>query len=235
MKLNLTRCLCLLLCVLSLLSLTACGYCREKKNGNVILPSGEEYSFLCNEGILYYFGELEHQGYFFGEEKELQHMGLGGPTGMYSLSTTDDIMIRIHPYSEWFAIYRKASLPEFDFSVDNCIRLEYVEGYEFPRDATHATCGEGITDPEVIAEFLADIRSQPSSREANFYDLVEPDENGVKSAYSCATIYGFFEEEPNVAVRMIVYSYDDLAYSIDFGFEEYVLPEEWLERLKSNE
>lgn len=234
MKLNLTRCICLLLCILSLLSLTACDYCREKRNGNVILPSGEEYAFLCNEGILYYFGELEHQGYFFGEEKELQHMGLGDPTGMYSLSTTDDIMIRIHPYSEWHAIYRKASLPEFDMTIDNCIRLEFVdEGY--PRDASHLTCGEGITDPEVIAEFLADIRSQPSFREANLYDLVEPDENGLKHAYSCATIYGFFEEESNVAVRMLVYSYDDVAYSIQFDGGHNVLPNEWYERLKSNE
>ena len=234
MKLNLTRCICLLLCILSLLSLTACDYCREKRNGNVILPSGEEYAFLCNEGILYYFGELEHQGYFFGEEKELQHMGLGDPTGMYSLSTTDDIMIRIHPYSEWHAIYRKASLPEFDMTIDNCIRLEFVdEGY--PRDASHLTCGEGITDPEVISEFLTDIRSQPDPDEAGLYDMITKPNGLLENCYGYGVVYGFFEEEPNLAVRLYVTSYNDLAYSIDFGFEEYVLPEEWLERLKSNE
>ena len=234
MKLNLTRCLCLLLCALSLLSLTACDYCREKRNGNVILPSGEEYAFLCNEGIIYYFGELEHQGYFFGEEKELQHMGLGDPTGMYSLSTTDDIMIRIHPYSEWHAIYRKASLPEFDMTIDNCIRLEFVDG-GYPRDASHLTCGEGITDPEVISEFLTDIRSQPAPYEAGLYDMITKPNGLLENCYGYGVVYGFFEEEPNLAVRLYVTSYNDLAYSIDFGFEEYVLPEEWLERLKSNE
>ncbi|MBQ8395763.1 MAG: hypothetical protein IJX54_02055, partial [Oscillospiraceae bacterium] len=60
--------------------------------------------------------------------------------------------------------------------------------------------------------------------------------NGLlENCYGYGVVYGFFEEEPNLAVRLYVTSYNDLAYSIDFGFEEYVLPEEWLERLKSNE
>lgn len=198
-------------------------------------PRGRNTLFFVTKESFITSVNLSIKGYFFGEEKELQHMGLGDPTGMYSLSTTDDIMIRIHPYSEWHAIYRKASLPEFDMTIDNCIRLELVEGFEFPQDATHATCGEGITDPEVIAEFLADIRSQPDPDEAGLYDMITKPNGLLENCYGYGVVYGFFEEEPNLAVRLYVTSYNDLAYSIDFGFEEYVLPEEWLERLKSNE
>ena len=235
MKLNLTRCICLLLCILSLLSLTACDSYRENSDGIIISSSGEEYAFLCNEGALVYLGEISHEGHIHGEKTILRHMSSLILTGMYSVeSATDDIMVRVYPDSEWYAIYRKASLPEFDMTIDNCIRLEFVdEGY--PRDASHLTCGKGITDPEVISEFLTDIRSQPDPDEAGLYDMITKPNGLLENCYGYGVVYGFFEEEPNLAVRLYVTSYNDLAYSIDFGFEEYVLPEEWLERLKSNE
>ena len=49
-----------------------------------------------------------------------------------------------------------------------------------------------------------------------------------------AVIYGFFENEPNLAIRMDITSYNDLAYSVSINDKEYVLPEKWIQKFLNN-
>ncbi len=196
----------------------------QKHNGNYRSPAGTEYEFLCNEGFLYYLG----------------HPTLAGrtPLGRTQFCSiqedpTDHILIVDSEDSEWFSIYRRADLPAFDYSLENCVRLElFPFNYLTPVDPIHATCQEGITDPEEIFAFVSDIRSQKNPREAGLYDLVRKPDGMLENCYGCAVIYGFFEEEPYLAIPMPVTSYNDLAYSVSIGNEEYVLPEEWLQKLR---
>ncbi len=225
---------------LLLMALSACSGTTEVftngENGNLISSSGVEYSQLANEGILYYFGELEFQGTVKGEEKVSQHEGVPYKTGMFAIKgdRTQNILIRYSANNEWFSIYRKSSLPVFDFSADNCVRLELVSGIgNTEEDQIHATCGDGISDPEIIAEFLSDIRSQQDPREAGLYDMITKPDGMLENCYTYAVIYGFFDEEPNLAIQMTVTSYNDLAYSVNIEGKEYVLPAQWLEKFEN--
>lgn len=205
-------------------------------NGDIVSPDGVTYSLLANEGNLNYLGEEEFLCGVKGEEKipfyvpkELRYIY---QSGIYFIKDGDgdSILIRKHPDSEWYGIYRKNDLPPFDFSIDNCIRLEMVSGDALPVEhAEHLTCGDGITDPESIKNFLTDIRSQQTAKEAKLSDLIILPNGRLENCYLYAIIYGFFEEEPNVVRKLIVMSYNDLAYSVYLDGEEYVLPEEWLQ------
>ncbi len=229
------------LCLIFTLLMLLCG-CSDnstfirKENNNIVSNSGVEYTLLAHEGILYYFGDLEFVGSVQGEEKTSQHLGLSYQTGMFAIkdADTDNILIRHAPDNEWFAIYRKASLPNFDFSVDNCIRLEFVSGIGIiEEDAVHTTCGDGITDRSEISTFLSEIRMQKDPDEAGLYDLVRKPDGMWENCYVYGVVYGFFAEEPNLAVRMKITSYNDLAYSISIENKEYVLPAEWLQKLEN--
>lgn len=249
------RYLCIILAVLLLVSLSSCAvhntyptantetYTAEDsvfiqlENGNLLSPWGTEYSFLANEGILCTFGNSTFLGGVLGEVKETSHLTLTYQTGLFALSTDPDqnLLIRFKPNSEWMSIYRRADLPPLDYSVDNCVRLEFLPGYHGNNpDDEHMTCGDGITDREEITEFLADIRAQQSPREAGLYDMITKTDGFLENCYHYATVFGFFAEEPNVAVPMDITSYNDLAYSIRINNweQEYVLPNEWLERLQ---
>ena len=231
----------LCLIVVTLILLCGCSPTKEdtftkNKNGNIVSNSGVEYTHLANEGVLDYLGDLDFIGSIQGEEKISQHLGLSYQTGMFAIkdADNDNILIRRAPDNEWFSIYRKASLPSFDFAVDNCIRLEFVLGATIvERDAIHATCGDGIVDTLEIAAFLSDIRSQKDPREAGLYDLIKKPDGMLENCYVYGVVYGFFEGEPNLAVRMDITSYNDLAYSISIEGKEYVLPTEWLQKLEN--
>ena len=208
----------------------------ENKNGNIVNNSGVEYALLANEGLLYYFGELEFVGSIQGEEKTSQHLGLSYQTGMFAIkdADNDNILIRHTPDNEWFSIYRKTSLSSFDFAVDNCIRFEFVPGIgNAESNVIHTTCGDGLVDTSEIAKFLSDIRSQKNPREAGLYDLIKKPDGMLENYYVYGVVYGFFEEEPNLAVRMDITSYNDLAFSISIEDKEYVLPAEWLQKLEN--
>ena len=208
----------------------------RNENGNIVSNSGVEYTHLANEGILYYLGDLDFIGSIQGEEKTSQHLGLSYQTGMFAIkdADNDNILIRYAPYNEWFSIYRKTSLPSFDFVVDNCIRFEFVSGIgNTENDVTHTTCDDGIVVASEIAEFLSDVRSQKDPREAGLYDLIKKPDGMLENCYVYGVVYGFFEEEPNLAVRMVITSYNDLAYSISIDGKEYVLPAEWIQKLEN--
>jgi len=208
----------------------------KNENNNIVSNSGIEYTHLANEVDLYYFGNLEFVGSIHGEKKTSQHLGDSYKTGMFSIkeAENDNILIRRLPDNEWFAIYRKASLPDFDFSVENSSRLEFVSGTGITEeDLIHTTCGDGITDRSVINAFLSEIRMQKGPREAGLYELIEEPDGTLRNCYFYGVIYGFFDEEPNLAVRMDITSYNDLAYSIFIEGKEYVLPTEWLEKFEN--
>lgn len=209
----------------------------EKENGNVVTDSGIEYTKIAIEGTLTYLGELEFEGSVKGEAKEGHHLLLTFQTGLFSVKNdeTKNILIRKFPDSEWYSIYRKSSLPTFDFSIENCDRLELILNKRFPHDnSPHKTCGDGITDKDEISKFLSDIRSQENADEAGLYDLVKKPDLMLENCYMCGEICGFYEEEPNLVFSMKVTSFNDLAYSVSLDGEEYVFPEEWFERLQKD-
>ena len=210
---------------------------------HVLSPDGIEYTCLINSGFLTCFGELTFEGCMEGEEGLHPYGDVDGKrsVGFYSIkdADTDNILIRVTT-GEWDDIYRRTDLPPFDYSLDNCVRLELIllkNSYDDdsgPID--HSACGDGITDREEIAAFLADVRAQGNPEEADFYDLSR-DENGYVSAELLGIVFAFFAEEPELAVPMWVYSFHDLGYSIRLGRNQnglpdvHVLPPEWIPRL----
>ncbi len=211
----------------------------QTARNHTITFRGEEYTCLTGEPILYYMGELVFEGSESQDPADDYYWGF--QSGIYSIKSDDDysVLIRYVPYNEWALIYRKSSLPPFDFSIDNCSRLELVERtYDADANAVHVSCGEGMTDREQIAAFLSDVRSQKTAEEAGLYDLLPEAENGIRYFGTPHVIYGFFEEEPHVAICLNVTSYDDQAYSVSLekvGIPpEYVLPEAWMELLRGH-
>ena len=235
------KCLCTVLSVSMFFVFSACtrtdNVFTKTEDGNLISASGTEYENIAVEGVLYYLGELIFQGSVKGEEKTSQHLGVSYQTGLFSIKNaeTDNILVRCTPNSEWFSIYRKTSLPPFDFSADNCTRLELVLGIgDIENDGSHTTCGDGISSKSEITEFLSDVRSQISPSEAGLYDMIKNPDGTLENCYIYAVIYGLFEDEPNLAIRMDITSYNDLAYSVSIEGKEYVLPETWIQRFQNN-
>ena len=226
-----TSMLLLLIVVLSGCSQNSNITFKVNEKGNLVDSSGTEYYHLAYEGVLHYLGELEQVGDVQGDSKLLEIVSWYG-AGMFGIkgSENDNVMIRRIPDNEWYAIYRKTSLPAFDYSVDNCIRLELIKGTGNPKDdAIHVDCGDGITDSSEISSFLSDVRSQKSAREAGLYDLIKKSDGFLENCYTYGIIYGFFEDEPNIVIIMTVTSYNDLAYSVSIEGKEYVLPNKYIE------
>lgn len=233
-----------ILCVIMALAFLLCGCTPEKpagesaqfaknEQGNLVSADGTEYVHLVNEGTLYYLGTPEYVGSVQGEESPSQHLGLRYRTGLFAIDDSRRVLIRCAPDNEWCAIYRQASLPDMDFSVDNCVRLEWITGTDLA-DVQHTVCGDGITDASEIAAFLAEVRMQKSPEEAGLYDMVREAYGALEQCYEYGAIYGFFSGEPNLAVRMPVMTYNHLAYSVTIGGQSFVLPDEWLQKLQNN-
>ena len=97
------------------------------------------------------------------------------------------------------------------------------------------TCNEGIVGSENIKTFLADIRSQKTAQEADLYNSVKTPVGTLENCYELGIIYGYFQDEPNLAIPFHVTSFNDKTYSIRFeAGQEYVLPEKWLAELTKN-
>lgn len=208
----------------------------KNEKGNLVSENGVEYEFLASEAFLGYIGELEFVGNVEGEEEFTNHLGGYFKNGLYSIkgAKNDNILIRHIPDSEWFAIYRKESLSNMDYSLENCIRLEFIPEIYDALDS-HATCNEGIINKSTILYFLENVRSQKSPQEAGLYELVKQPNGTFENCYACGAIYAFFEEEPNLVVKMIITSYNDLAYSVSIEDKEYVLPTKWFKAFENSE
>jgi len=201
-------------------------------DGHIRASDGTEYVFLANEGFVYTFGSEHFLGKIEGEKSSFIHFTSILKTGLYSCEKDPDkrTLVRIVPDCEWRAYYRKASLPMIDISPDNCIRFELIEGSGYDVDISHMTCNVGIISKNKITDFLSDIRSQKTAREARLYDLVKMPNGMLDNCYELGIVYGYFEGEPNLAIPLHVTSFNDKAYSIYIG-KEYVLPEKWLSEL----
>lgn len=231
----------LLIVLVFVLSLFSCGLEEyefvENENGDLVRKDGEVYEFLAFEGTsrLSYVGSLEFVGSVKGEKKTSQHLLSTYQTGLFSIkeSGSDNILIRKEPDNEWYSIYRNKSLPEVDFTVDNCDRLEFVRAIYFfdEQSAEHMSCGEGITDPEEIKTFLANIRAQQDAESAKLRDLVKQPDGRYEKCARYASILGYFDDEPYLVYQMAITSYNDLAFSIGLDKTDYVFPEEWFEKL----
>ena len=190
----------------------------KNEKGNFVSEKGVEYELLANEWFLEYIGELEFAGSVEGEEEYTNHLDGLYKNGMYAIkgAKNDNILIRRIPNNEWFSIYRKASLPKMDYSIENCIRLEFISETHNTSDF-HVTCGEGVVNKSTILSFLEDVNAQKSPEEAGLFDLIRKPDGGLENCYECGAIYAFFEEEPNLVVKLYITSYNDLAYSISIG------------------
>lgn len=209
-------------------------YFKYSEDGEIVSPDNEKYEFLGVETVICAFGEEKMLGRVEGEIESFRHLLMEIYPGMYSCENDPEhrTLVRVVPNNEFSCYYRKSSLPELDISPENCIRFELIKG--FP-EVEHMTCGDGITDIERCKEFIADVKSQKSSEEADLYQYVRKPDGTFENCYQLGRVYGFFKDEPNLAVPLTVTSYDDKAYSISFGdmedYREYVLPEKWLSEL----
>lgn len=202
---------------------------------DTVTLAGTEYTYLASEPTLYYLGELEFETGIEGEPESFGHMLGTIETGLFSIrdAETDNILIRYTPDNEWFSIYRKFSLPPLDYSADNCSRLEFVDANHGSAESEdHRSCGKGVTDPSMIVSFLSDVRSQKTPAEAGLFDYVIQPNGFYKNCYVTGAIYGYFEDEPYVHIRMNITSYNDQAYSVSLDGKDYVLPDPWVELLE---
>jgi len=226
------------------------GVFVQLDNRNIIAPYGTEYVRLSMTPFVTFFGSKNFVG-GVADEGSLPNIWAPWELGMYSLDGDDNlgILLRMHPRSDNWLFYRKASLPPLDLSLDNCIRFELIRelhtnrnGY-FSHDLAHMSCGMGITDPDKIQAFLADIRSQPTAREAGLHDLVRRPDGRYENLVHYGTVFGFFENVANLAVPLRIDSFNGEAYAISFHYiDDYgnlarlrtrrVLPEEWLDILR---
>ncbi len=238
-----------IVCLLAVLIVVLCGCAqdssvyetadfKEIENGILVDNKGTEYAYFTYEEEDPYFllGEPEFLSGVQGEVKTFNHAGGEVSTGVFAIKgdKSRNVLIRYFPDNEFFAIYRKADLAAFDISINNCIRFEWITGTGIYKDIRHATCNQGITDKAERAAFLSEIRSQPDPIEAGLYDIVRGEDGFLKNCYELGEICGFFEEEPLFIISMPVTSYNDLAYSVSIGDEEYVLPDKWVQRLRES-
>ena len=210
---------------------------RLLDNGNIIAPDGTEYILFAPESFIITFGEQRFLGKIAGERERLYHLGGSWETGMYSCDDTNlDILYRVKPDSEWGEYYRKASLPMIDLRIENCVRFEFIKqriffGNNISPDRSHILCNDGIINIDEINLFIYELKNQESPQEAGLYDMVRKENGMLENCYSLGYIYGYFDNETNLAINFIVWSFNDLAYSVDTNFGSYVLPVEWLEKL----
>ena len=126
-------------------------------------------------------------------------------------------------------MYVKSDLLKTEVSLDNCIRFVLVEGSLFSNTEV-PSAPKGITECE---QFLSDIRSGQTAKDAGLYDLVKQPDGTWKNLYVYGSVCGVLQEDINLVIPLTVMSFDDKAYSIKIDDTEYVLPEEWLEKLFS--
>ncbi len=206
------------------------------ENGNIVSPDGVEYKLLDDKGVLWYLGDIEFLAYVEGEKKTAVHYHSLYQTGVFSLksASNDNILIRYRDYYG-VSVYRKASLPDFDYSVDNIIRLEDARSDDLSSlDITHVSCGKGIVGKEAVAEFLSEIKKQPTAKEAGLYEMItKPGSNGLlENCLADHFIQGYYAEEPLLVRPFLRHNFNNLAYSLAYDGAEHVLPEEMMNKLK---
>jgi hypothetical protein len=210
----------------------------ELNNGNIRAQNGIEYTFFVNEGFIETFGKSNFLGKIKWEYPKLHHLGGSLETGMYSCNDSNlDILYRIRPSNEWRTYYRKASLPKIELIPENCIRFEFIHYKEIQfennglRGKRYITFNEGIINSDEIQSFLNNIKKEKSPKEAGLYEMIRKENGMLENCYKIGCVYGYFDNETNFAISYNVWSFNDLAYSIDTNFGKKVLSKYWLEKL----
>ena len=220
------------MCLAIIFSLAACSNnvkFTETENKTIVATDGTEYIFVGNEGRVWCFGEWEFIGHVKGEKKTFVHLTNKIKTGMYSVNNSQDVLVRYFPDNEFSAVYVKSELLKTEVSLDNCIRFEFVKGFLF-NDKITTISNKGITECE---QFVNEIKSGQKAKDAGLYDLVKQPDGTLKNCYVYGNVCGVIQDDINIVIPLEVMSFDDKAYSIKINDIEYVLPQEWIDKLMS--
>ena len=220
----------ILICLAIVFSFVACNNSVkfiETENKAIVANDGTEYTFVCNEGKVWCFGKREFIGRVAGEKPLFIDFLKIYKTGIYSVNGSQDVLVRYLPNNEFSSIYVKSGLLKAEISLENCIRFEFAkdllsENTEFSRNI------EAITDCE---QFLTDIRNGQTAKDAGLYELIKQPDGMLKNCYVYGYLCGVVQEDINLYIPMQISSFDDKAYSITIDAVEYVLPEEWVNKL----
>ncbi len=218
------------LCLAIVFSFVACTNnveFMETGNKNIVSTDGTEYTFVGYEGKVWCFGEWEFIGHIKGEKKTFVHLADKIKTGMYSVDDSKDVLVRYFPDNEFSAMYVKSELLKTEVSLENCIRFEFVKGSLFNNEKTIIS-NKGITECE---QFLNEIKSGKKAKDAGLYDLVKQPDGMLKNCYVYGYVCGVIQEDINIVIPLEVMSFDDKAYSIRIDDIEYVLTQEWIDKL----
>ena len=201
----------------------------ETENKTIVTKDGTEYTFVGFEGRVWCFGEWDFIGHVEGEKKSFVHLTNKIKTGMYSVNDSQDVLVRYFPDNEFSGIYVKSELLKTEIALDNCIRFEFVKGSLFNNEKTTLS-QKGITECE---QFLNEIKNGQKAKNAGLYDLVKQPDGTLNNCYVYGYVCGVVQEDINVVIPLEVMSFNDEAYSIRIDDIEYVLPQEWLDKLIS--
>ena len=146
---------------------------------------------------------------------------------MYSVNDSQDVLVRYFPDNEVAAIYVKSDLLRTEVAIDNCVRFEFVKG-SLSNDEETTISNKGITECE---KFLNEIIGGQKAEDAGLYDLVKQPDGMLKNCYVYGYVCGVLQEDVNFVIPLEVMSFDDKAYSIRIDDVEYVLPQEWIDKL----
>jgi len=114
-----------------------------------------------------------------------------------------------------------------EIALDNCIRFQFVKGALFNNEKTTIS-SKGITE---CKQFLNEIKNGQRAKDAGLYDLVKQPDGMLKNCYVYGYVCGVVQEDINIVIPLEVMSFDDKAYSIRIDDIEYVLPQEWIDKL----
>lgn len=218
------------MCLVIIFSLIACSNnveFTETENKTIVSTDGTEYTFVGYEGRLWCFGEQEFVGHVKGEKKTFVHLTNKIKTGMCSVNDSQDVLVRCFPDNELTAIYVNSELLKKEVTLDNCIRFEFVKGSLF-NDKKTTLSKKGITECE---QFLDEIKNGQKAKDAGLYDLVKQPDGMLKNCYVYGYVCGVIQENINIVIPLKVMSFDDKAYSIRIDDIEYVLTQEWVDKL----
>ena len=220
------------LCVAMMFSFVACNSkgdaaFKETENKTIVANDGTKYTFVGFEGRVWCFGEWDFIGHVEGEKKSFIHLTSKIKTGMYSVNGEQNVLVRYYPDNEFSAIYVKTDLLKTEITLENCVRFEFVQGSPFDKDEA-AFSKKGITECE---QFLNEIKNGQTAKEAGLYDLVKQPDGMLKDCYVYGYACGVIQEDINIVIPLEIMSFDDKAYSIKIDDIEYVLTQEWLDKL----
>ena len=220
----------ILICLVVIFSFSACSNkvnFIEDEDKNIETLDGTEYTFVGNWGSVWCFGEWEFLGHVKGEKKVFFHLSNKIKTGMYSVNGSQDVLVRYFPDNEFPSIYAKSELLKTEVTLDNCIRFDFVKGPLYNGDET-------IISKNVITEceeFLNKIKSGQTAKDAGLYDSVRQPNGILKNCYVYGYVCAIIQEDLNIVIPLEVRSFDDKSYSIKINNIEYVLTQEWVDKL----